>query len=226
MKNIMVAMPCYSAKVHFATMRSILLDAINIIGRGDKFCIAEDIGNSDIAGSRGALFGVFARSDCDTLVFIDDDVFWEPGALIQLIDYPVDVVGGIYPKKQDPLAWPFKIEEKTEYPVDPQTGLLEVLGLPGGFLKISKNCAQRMIEAYPRQTLRSTSEHTQFWPLFDPYEMPDGNRLSEDFSFCQRWMDIGGQVWADFNIEMGHIGYKTYKGNLGKHLSGYENNVK
>jgi hypothetical protein len=226
MKNVMIAMPCYSAKVHFPTMRAILLDAINIIGRGDKFCIAEDIGNSDIAGSRGALFGVFARSECDTLVFIDDDVFWEPGALIQLIDYPVDVVGGIYPKKQDPLAWPFKIEEKTEYPVDPETGLLEVLGLPGGFMKISKNCAQKMIKAYPRQTLRSTSEHTQFWPLFDPYEMPDGNRLSEDFSFCQRWIDIGGKVWTNLEFELGHIGYKTYKGSCGKHLRQAENNVK
>ena len=226
MKSIMLAMPCYSAKVHFATMRSILLDSINIIGRGDKFCIAEDIGNSDIAGSRGALFAAFVRSDCNTLVFVDDDVFWNPGALLQLIDYPVDVVGGIYPKKQEPLAWPFKIEEKEEYPTDPETGLIEVLGLPGGFLKISKDCANKMIEAYPRQTLRSVSEHTQFWPLFDPYEMPDGNRLSEDFSFCQRWIDIGGKVWANLEFELGHIGYKTYKGSCGKHLREAENNVK
>jgi hypothetical protein len=226
MKSVMIAMPCYSAKVHFPTMRAILLDAINIIGRGDKFCIAEDIGNSDIAGSRGALFAAFVRSDCDTLVFIDDDVFWQPGALIQLIDYPVDVVGGVYPKKSDPLEWPFKIAVKEEYPVDPKTGLLEVVGLPGGFMKISRNCAERMIDAYPRQTLRSTSEHTQFWPLFDPYEMVDGNRLSEDFSFCQRWIDIGGTVWANLEFELGHIGYKTYKGSCGKSLRELQNNVK
>ena len=226
MKSVMIAMPCYSAKVHFPTMRAILLDAINIIGRGDKFCIAEDIGNSDIAGSRGALFAAFVRSDCDTLVFIDDDVFWQPGALIQLIDYPVDVVGGVYPKKSDPLEWPFKIAVKEEYPVDPKTGLLEVVGLPGGFMKISRNCAERMIDAYPRQTLRSTSEHTQFWPLFDPYEMVDGNRLSEDFSFCQRWIDIGGTVWANLEFELGHIGYKTYKGTCGKSLRELQNDVK
>ena len=226
MKNVMIAMPCYSAKVHFPTMRSILLDAMNIIHRGDKFCMAEDIGNSDIAGSRGALLAAFVRSKCDTLVFIDDDVFWEAGALIQLIDYPVDLVGGIYPKKQDPFEWPFKIAVKEEYPTDPETGLLEVLGLPGGFMKISRNCAEKMIEAYPRQTLRSTTEFSQFWPLFDPYEMLDGNRLSEDFSFCQRWIDIGGKVWANLEIELGHIGYKTFKGSCGKHLREMQNNVK
>ena len=226
MKNVMIAMPCYSAKVHFPTMRAILLDAINIIGRGDKFSIAEDIGNSDIAGSRGALFGAFVRSKADTLVFIDDDIFWTPGALIKLIDHPVDVVGGIYPKKRDPLEWPFKIGIKDEYRVDPKTGLMEVIGLPGGFMKVTRNCAEKMIEAYPRQTLRSVSENTQFWPLFDPYQTPDGNRLSEDFSFCQRWIDIGGQVWADFEIEMGHIGYKSFVGTVGKHLREQENNVK
>ena len=222
----MLAMPCYSAKVHFPTMRAILLDSINIINRGDKFCIAEDIGNSDIAGSRGALFAAFVRSECDTLVFVDDDVFWQPGALMQLIDYPVDVVGGIYPKKKDEVEYPFKIELKNEYPTDPQTGLVEVLGLPGGFLKISRNCAEKMIKAYPRQTLRGQTEHSQFWPIFDPYELPNGDRLSEDFSFCQRWIDIGGKVWANFEFELGHIGYKTFKGSVGKYLKDLENNVK
>jgi hypothetical protein len=226
MKKVMLAMPCYSAKVHFATMRAILLDSINIIGRGDKFCIAEDIGNSDIAGSRGALFGAFVRSDCDTLVFVDDDVFWQPGDLLKLIDYSVDVVGGVYPKKSDPLEWPFKIGIKDEYRNDPETGLMEVMGLPGGFMKISRNCAEKMIEAYPRQTIRSVSEHTQFWPVFDPYEMADGNRLSEDFSFCQRWIDIGGKVWANLEFELGHIGYKIFKGSCGKSLREPQNNVK
>jgi hypothetical protein len=226
MKNVMIAMPCYSAKVHFPTMRALMLDAINLIGRGDKFCIAEDIGNSDIAGSRGALFAAFCNSDCDTLVFIDDDVFWTPGALIKLIDYPVDLVGGIYPKKCDPIEWPFKIAIKDEYRADPETGLFEVMGLPGGFMKISRNCADKMVEAYPKKALRKAGESHKFWPVFDPYEIETGDRLSEDFSFCQRWMDIGGKVWADFNIEMGHIGYKTFKGHLGKHLSEAENNVK
>ena len=226
MKKVMIGMPCYSSKVHFQTMRSLLLDAVNIIGRGDKFSIAEDLGNSDIAGSRAAIFGAFVRSDADVLVFIDDDIFWTPGSLIKLIDQPVDVIGGIYPKKREPLEWPFKIGIKDEYRVDSTTGLMEVMGLPGGFMKISRNCAEKMTEAYPRQTLRSTSEHSQFWPVFDPYEMPDGNRLSEDFSFCQRWLDIGGQVWADFELEMGHIGYKSFVGTVGKHLREAENNVK
>ena len=25
----------------------------------------------------------------------------------------------------------------------------------------------------------------------------DGTYLSEDFAFCKRWTDMGGEIWAD-----------------------------
>ena len=208
-------------------MRCLMGDVIHLLSRKDKFCFAEDVGNSDIAGSRGAILATFYRSDCDVLVFVDDDVFWKTGDLVKLIDYPVDLVGGIYPKKNDILAWPVKTARPDTVDIDPETGLAEVAGLPGGFMKITRNCVEKLIEAFPRQTLRSNnSDSTQFWPLFDPYETEDGNRLSEDFSFCQRWHDIGGKVWANFEFEMGHIGYKSYIGCLGNHLREQQNDVK
>lgn len=187
--------------------------------------IAEDIGNSDIAACRAAIMATFYRSDCDTLVYIDDDVFWNQGDLLKLIEYPVDVVGGVYPKKSDEIAFPIRMDVRDEYRTDSETGLMEVAGLPGGFLKISRNCVEKMIEAYPKKTQRSNHESSEFWPLFDPVEIPN-DRLSEDFSFCERWRRIGGKVWADFEMEMGHIGYKSFKGSMGNYLRSLENNVK
>ena len=222
----MVAIPCYSAKVHIQTMRCLMADVIKLLSRGDQFAITEDIGNSDIAGSRGAILATFYRSEFDVLVFVDDDVFWTPGELVKLIDFPVDLVGGVYPKKFDDLQWPIRAVSPDGFQFDPNTGLIEVAGIPGGFMKITRNCAEKMIEAYPRQTKRGAVESSQFWPVFDPYELPDEDRLSEDFSFCQRWRDIGGQVWANTEIEMGHIGYKSFTGHLGNYLRGVENNVK
>jgi hypothetical protein len=34
--------------------------------------------------------------------------------------------------------------------------------------------------------------------------------LSEDWQVCQRWLQIGGQVWAHTGIRLGHVGKKTY----------------
>src|SRR5258705_2305761 len=37
---------------------------------------------------------------------------------------------------------------------------------------------------------------TRLIRAFDPVAV-DGARLSEDFSFCHRWRQCGGQIWAD-----------------------------
>lgn len=222
----MVGIPCYTGKIHLQTMRCLMADAIQLMARKDQFMFAEDIGNSDIAGSRAMILATFYRSDADVLVFIDDDVIWQTGDMVRLIDYPVDLVGGIYPKKTEESSFPIRAEAKEEYRTDPETGLVEVTGLPGGFMKISRKCVEEMVKAYPRTTKRGSHESSQFWPVFDPYELPDGDRLSEDFSFCQRYRDIGGKVWANFEFDMGHIGYKTFKGSLGNYLRASNSVVK
>ncbi len=33
-----------------------------------------------------------------------------------------------------------------------------------------------------------------------------GRYLSEDWFFCQRWLDLGGEVWADCCVAVRHIG--------------------
>jgi len=38
--------------------------------------------------------------------------------------------------------------------------------------------------------------------------------LSEDFTFAKRWKKIGGKIWLDTRISLGHIGRYTYEGNV------------
>jgi hypothetical protein len=221
----MIGMPVYTGRVCTQTMRCLMRDSIKLLLRGDKFCFAEDLGNSDIAGSRGAILATFYRSSCDTLVFVDDDVFWEENALLKIIDHPVDLCGGVYPRKKDPIEFPLRLDVKDSYPADPETGMVEVAGLPGGFMKISRNCVEQMVKAYPKHTKRGLHDSSEFWPVFDPYDLPD-DRLSEDLAFCQRWRDIGGKVWADFEFEMGHVGTKSYVAHIGNYLRSFQNDVK
>ena len=51
--------------------------------------------------------------------------------------------------------------------------------------------------------------------LFDTmHDKEDKNRyLSEDFTFCKRWKDIGGKIWLDNDINLNHIvGERRYSG--------------
>ena len=38
------------------------------------------------------------------------------------------------------------------------------------------------------------------------YRQP-GRYLTEDWSFCRRWRELGGTIWADTSIKLVHVGY-------------------
>jgi len=159
----------------------------------------------------------FWESDCDDLIFVDSDVTWQAGALLKLVDAPVDLVAGVYPARRDPIFYPLHYLEKEELWADPETMLLEVKSVATGFMKISRNCIAKMIEAYPEKHYYTAERDQQFYPLFD-HVFEDGYKWGEDYSFCIRWRNIGGQVWIDPEIAMGHIGYKIFQGHLGNYL--------
>ena len=217
MKHVMIAIPAYTGVVHMGTMRSLINDTLELVKRGDRFTLVDDIGNALIADSRGIIATRFWESDCDDLIFVDSDVTWQAGALLKLVDAPVDLVAGVYPARRDPIFYPLHYLEKEELWADPETMLLEVKSVATGFMKISRNCIAKMIEAYPEKHYYTAERDQQFYPLFD-HVFEDGYKWGEDYSFCIRWRNIGGQVWIDPEIAMGHVGYKIFQGHLGNYL--------
>jgi len=217
MKHVMIAIPAYTGVVHMGTMRSLINDTLELVKRGDRFTLVDDIGNALIADSRGVIATKFWESDCDDLIFVDSDVTWQAGALLKLVDAPVDLVAGVYPARRDPIFYPLHYLEKEELWADPETMLLEVKSVATGFMKISRNCIAKMIEAYPEKHYYTAERDQQFYPLFD-HVFEDGYKWGEDYSFCIRWRNIGGQVWIDPEIAMGHVGYKIFQGHLGNYL--------
>lgn len=220
MKHVMVAIPAYTGTIHMGTMRSLMTDLLALIKRGDKFTLVDDQGNALIADCRGIIATNFYHSDCDELVFIDSDVCWEEGGLLKIIDAPVDLVAGSYPARVDPIKYNIHfIQERKELWADPDTGLLEVEAVPTGFMKISRKCIEQMIEAYPETYYSDRTKDNQFWAFFDSYVEPVKKwKYGEDYSFCYKYRKIGGKVWLHPEIEMGHIGNKTFIGHIGNYL--------
>jgi hypothetical protein len=215
--HVMIAIPAYTGVVHMSTMRSLMSDTIELVKRGDTFTLVDDIGNALIADSRGVIATRFWESDADCLVFVDSDVSWQAGALLKLVDAPVDLCAGVYPARRDPITYPLHYLDKPELWADPETGLLEVKSVATGFMKLSRACIGKMIEAYPDKHYYTAERDKQFYPLFD-HIFEDGYKWGEDYSFCIRWRKIGGQVWIDPEIFMGHVGYKIFQGHLGNWL--------
>lgn len=224
--KIMVAIPAYSGTIHLGTMRSLFTDLMALHARGDQWQVMDECGNALIADARALIVSKFLASDFDTLVFVDSDVCWEAGALVRLVDHPVDFSAGIYPQRRDPvrfcLNWTAQGELNHNQEIYEKHGisLLESNGVPFGFVKLTRKVLEDMREQYPdTEFYVENAPDQRAWALFADYRIGK-HKMGEDYAFCRRWRDMGGQIWVDPEIRMGHVGYKTFTGHLGDWLRG------
>lgn len=221
-RHIVLSIPAYTGFVHCGTMRSVVADTLDLIVNGDIVQITEEVGNADIARCRAMIVARFlAIPNATHLVMVDSDVCWEPRGLHRLVNAckgSVEFVCGAYPKRLgEGLSYHMRMLPGDTQTMDPATGLLEVEAMPAGFMCLSRAMLQRMVTHYA-DTKMSFAECPDgiAWDLFDSVWVTDEaglrHKWGEDYSFCKRWRDMGGKVWLDPHIAMGHLGTKMWKG--------------
>ena len=47
------------------------------------------------------------------------------------------------------------------------------------------------------------------------FAFPEGEDMGEDYSFCEAWRALGGSVFMDSEIRLGHSGATEYSGDIG-----------
>jgi predicted O-methyltransferase YrrM len=208
----MLAMPCYdspSAASAFALARS--RQALTDAGVQSALLILQ--GNCHVDDARNAIVRDFLESDCTDLVFLDADVDWEPKALVQLCSRDLDVVGGVYPFRRDGgEQMPVRLKDVKTPDAD---GLLEVEGLPTGFIKIKRHVLERMAALAPKYFDKVYETAL----VFDrPTPGPDKTRWGGDIDFCNRWRAMGGRLFADAELRLGHTGQAVVRDSLAAHL--------
>ena len=98
-----------------------------------------------------------------------------------------------------------------------------------GFMCIRKDVIQQMFEKHADlKYVNDINVDMKFEPfmysLFDCIIDPDSRRyLSEDYTFCRRWQEMGGEVFLDPRTALNHVGHYTFRGNIRKLFTG-ENN--
>lgn len=160
--------------------------------------------------ARNDIVQLALESNVDDLVFIDCDVDWNPEDFFKLLDYDVDIVGGVYPKKGDIETYPVKINPN-EYQVQ-ENGLVEVEGLPTGFMRIRKDALQKIWDVSEEYTEAHKEKPTRM--CFNVSINSRRELVSEDISFCEKWTDLGGKLYFDPSINLAHVGTKRWIGNF------------
>jgi hypothetical protein len=177
-------------------------------------------GDPLVSHARNVILAQFLKSDCDDLLFIDDDVSWAPGAVTRLINHPVDLVAGSYRHKKDDETYPVNFLTPPDGAIraDLKTGLIDVRDVPFGFCRMTRSCAQRLYDAAKDQPfVHSNAPDLECRVVFN-VEYHEGQYFGEDYVLCRKWRELGEHVWLDPELALNHTGSKVYMGHLGNFL--------
>lgn len=172
-------------------------------------------GNCHVDDSRNRLVRDFLETDCEQLIFLDVDVFWLESDLKKLIEHRADIVAGIYPLKS----------EDEDYPVAPlpgerwadEDGLVEVAGVPTGFLKIRRRVLEKLYSTVPQHRSREDGYGRMMIPVIFERSLNGISRRGGDYEFCVKARNSGFKVYVDPSMQLGHVGQKFFHGCLGHH---------
>lgn len=170
-------------------------------------------GNCHVDDARNAVVRDFLASDCDELVFLDADVSWEPKHLIELCGYECDLVGGVYPYRREGEGEKMPVRNLPRI-FEPRDGLLEVEGLPTGFMRIKRH----VLEALALHAETFVKDDGGPIAILFERDIWNGGRRGGDIGFCMKWRGLGGKLYAATELRLGHCGKHVIKDSLGASL--------
>lgn len=238
--HLVVATPCFGGQVSSIYASSLFALQSAVRGKSNlELKVHLRDGDALITRARANLVALFLDDPAAThFLFVDADIGFAPEQVFRLIECGADVVAGIYPIKR--VNWekarraidanrPNLPAASLDYVLeidDPDhvmvvNGFARVRYAGTGFLMIRRHVLEKMCKHYA--SLQFFREHSHdalsgsrsrfalFECLIDP---ATGTYLSEDFAFCKRWTDLGGEIWADLDSRLDHVGPSVFHGDI------------
>jgi len=145
-------------------------------------------------------------------VLVDStDDLWH---LLALLNADKDVIGGLYPMKSLPVKWCVNgIPGADEN--DP-SGLVEVTKTGTGFLLMKRHVFEKLnahpaVRPFTNDIGLDPALNVHMKTYFDT-AVREGRYYSEDWTFCENWRDLGGQVFVDKRVLLRHVGTYVFDG--------------
>jgi len=239
--KIFIATPMYGGMCT-GTYAINLTSTPSVLGQnGIEMSFSMMLNESLITRARNRLAHDFLKSDCTHLMFIDADISWQPYDIVQMVRAKVDVICGIYPKKE--INWhevhaavgrgvpADKLHEYTGSFVVNTIGKKDVTGRIDqpieiekggtGFMLIERKVIQKLTEVAPKYSndmftmVNPQYVGTLIANIFDTSISPADNRyLSEDYHFCDLARENGFKIYAAPWAKLTHTGTYIFSGGL------------
>lgn len=237
---LVLATPAFGGQVMGPYVSSVLKLQLACRRRGLQFHVLVHHGDALIQRARQDLVARFLQQEEAThLLFVDADIGFEPEQAFRLLDFGADMAAAVYPLKwtnpegikalaregkdkpdASVLSYVYEPEEPGKQEI--REGFMRVRFAGTGFLLLKRKALLSMMERYPQLKYKgsyaaedplagSPHRYALFNCMIDP---KTGEFLSEDYSFCQRWLDMGGEIWADRKSRLQHTGSVTVSGDF------------
>lgn len=204
-----LCMPCYGGMLTESTFMSYIKWSNTCRQLGIDWTVETMTNESLISRARNTLVAKFLNTpDSTHLVFIDADIGWEPWHLLLLLNHDVDVVGGLYPMKSLPVRWVVNGIEGGKQSED--GNVVEVSKTGTGFMVVKREVFEKL-NSHP--AVVPFKNDIGLDPSLDPYmktyydtDVREGRYYSEDWTFCENWRDLGGEIYVDKRVLLKHSG--------------------
>lgn len=234
-----LAVPCYGGQLtlHFVSSLLRLQEACR--ERGIGMYVDMMGGEALITRGRSRLAAQFLAHDQAThILFIDADIGFAPDNVFRLLDADKEVIAAVCPLKRidwekvraaaqagvsdlqaAAIGYVVRFLPNANNSVEVENGMAKVAYGGTGFLMINRTAMQRIVDAHPELRAKMGDMGDRLAPeavmVFDTMIEPEtGQYLSEDYAFCRRWRDLGGDIWADFEARLTHVGHLAYTGSV------------
>lgn len=221
--KVLLATPAYGGQVTEVYFQSVLRLMAVAHEAGLQIDVLTIRNESLITRARNNIVATFLEGDWTDLLFVDADIEFDPEHVLRLLESEHDVVATPYAMKG--LDWD-KVASAEKFHKEASVisvvnileggrmehGFVQALDAGTGFMRIKRHVLEKMITMYPELTYTTdgVGQSGTRWALFDTM-LAHGRYLSEDYAFCRRWQQIGGEVWVDVDSpSLGHQGSYTY----------------
>ena len=231
-----LATPCYGGQVDLRYLSSVMTLQSACLARGIGLHVELLENDALITRARARLAARFlAHGQATHLLYVDADIGFAPANAFRLLEADKDVAGGVYPLKGvdwgkvraaalagaadlmgQSVGFVIRFVPTPDNSVQVEDGFAQASYVGTGFLMIHRAALERLSAAHPELVADlGALEPAPVAMLFDTFVEPETRRhLSEDYAFCRRWRDLGGEIWADMESPLTHVGPTAYTGSL------------
>ena len=211
--KVHICMPCYGGQLTESTFMSMIRWSNTARQLGIDWTVETLTNESLISRARNTLVAKFlSNPDSTHLMFIDADIGWEPWHLLLLLHHDKDVIGGMYPLKALPIKW---CVNGIDGGKEEDMGRLQEVSKTGtGFMCIKRHVFEKL-DDHPAtipfiNDIGLDPKLNKDMKTFFDTDVREGRYYSEDWTFCENWRDLGGEVWVDKRVLLKHTGTFTY----------------